>query len=334
MDSRSVPHRSTSDDRPESDPATGDEIADELFFHFRSLVEDGLTRGVPFDKAWTEAETRFGSLRRYSAECRRIAWRNPLSTKALVLAGLVGLGLVAGWLHTEVSALRAEQEVFRQLASRAAAVADLRPNSVVLSSEERSELVGRLVDRRGQPVAGARVLVIVKTWPDGYYRQEDFSTASDERGGFRLPAIVPSEGRFALQVAAVKDGYALTSSYQFKNGAEGEVVEPLVLTLGEATPLTLTIHDRAGHAIPNARLAPASRKSADGREHLVYLQGSDPIQVSADGAGKAHIGCFARGDQAQLHVQSPGQSWRLCTLTIPDEGEAIVVLAENPIEGG
>ena len=54
------------------DVSTGEEeIDEELMFHLRSLIEDNLSRGLPSDTAWQEAQRRFGSLRRDAEACRQ-----------------------------------------------------------------------------------------------------------------------------------------------------------------------------------------------------------------------------------------------------------------------
>src|SRR5205085_1735770 len=81
----------------------------------------------------------------------------------------------------------------------------------------------------------ARVVVILKTWPGGGYRQEAFSTTSEADGSFRLSGLVPREGQYAVQTAALTPGYALTSTYQLKEEGSRSSLEPVTLQCDDAS---------------------------------------------------------------------------------------------------
>src|SRR5262249_52004255 len=134
----------------------------------------------------------------------------------------------------------------------------------------------------------------------------------------------------AIQIAALKDGYALTSAYHLYPDGPHPAAKPLKLALGSATNFTLVVRDERGQPVANARVVPSSRQSADGQQHLVYFQAAGPAQITSDSAGRVNLGCFERGDRAQVYVQVPGSDWKLHTLDLKDSTSIIEVsTAEN-----
>ncbi|HEX4146522.1 MAG TPA: TIGR03067 domain-containing protein [Pirellulales bacterium] len=306
-------------------PAGGeDEIDEELMFHLRALVDDYLAKGMPADDAWSAAQRRFGSLRRYAVECQSVEpWRRRM-WPAAGLAAVGVLTLLVAWLSVEVRALREQQAVLREAAGK----------NGDAPAVPRDALAGKVLDDEGNPIAGARLMVILKTWPDGQYRQQDFFASSDSDGGFNLPQLVPRGREHAVQVAVFKQGYALASTYQLKENGEQPAVDPIVFRLPKAEPVTLVVNDESGQPVANARVAPAGRKSADGVEHLVYFQASRPVQATVDGRGRLELDCFRRGDEAQLFVQVADQEWKQRTVHIPREGNTVELAAVETTEGG
>ena len=296
-------------------------VDEELMFHLRSLIDENLAKGMPADAAWHEAQTRFGSLRRYADECRRVFERGRFMTQKLAVAGLLLLGVLMGWAAIEVRALRQTEAHVLRLAQW-----HVEDRQVVA---ERCDLQGLVVDRSGKPLAGAHVLVALKTWPGGCYREDDIATTSDGQGRFRLAKLLPTVGHREVLVAAVKDGHALTSTYEAKWAGEPLAGEPIVLKLEDAADFTVLVHDRAGRPAAHARVVPTFRRTASGEEHLVYLQASKPIRTVSDDGGRAALGCFQRGDEAEVWIQVPGGDWERRAITVPDDGEAITVSSDE-----
>jgi hypothetical protein len=308
-------------------PAPRDEIHDELTFHLRALVDENLAKGMPLEAAWDDAQQRFGSLSQYAAECRRATPRGRLAA-GLFGAGLVTVAALALWAVLQVREFaqvqRAEKEAMR--AAFAAERAALR-QALVRDPQTATpvDYRGRVVDTAGKPIAGANLLVILKTWPAGRYRQQDFATVSDEDGAFCLPKLIPGAGQFAVQAAALKDGYALASRYDLVEAEGGRPLKPAVLKLEQAVPVTLRVVDAAGQPIPGAAVVPSSRRTLSGQEHLIYFQGSEPARMACDERGLVTLRCFEPGDQAEVYVQAPGSAWKTCEVKIGDAGSTIDV---------
>ena len=170
------------------------------------------------------------------------------------------------------------------------------------------------------------MLVILKTWPGGRYLQEDFATTSDAEGRFCLAKLVPPDGQHAVQVAAVKEGYALTSTYQLKKAGSQPTVDPVKLALDEAARITLVVHERArtsGAQSPRVRPLRGIRPTVKTTPSI--FKRLEPIQVVSDAEGRVGLGCFERGDQAEIYLQLPGRKWESHPIRIPNEGDVVEV---------
>ena len=313
-----------------------DEIDEELMFHLRSLVDDNLAAGMSSEAAWRDAQDRFGSLRRYSAACREVTLFDRLLSPPVVAAGLLVFGLLVGWLLFEVRTLRHAQLALLDAAADKSSETPVATQSVVPPLEQaslrRDDLAGHILDHDGKPIDDADVLVILKTWPGGRYRQQAFAATSDSEGRFRLPELIPADGQVGLLVAALKDGHALTSSYQLREAGGSIETGDLTLRLDESAQITLVLHDGRGRPVANARVLPSARQSPDGESHLVYFQGSESLQVEADSAGRVRVSCFERGDEAEVYVQIPGQDWQRHVVRIPGDGDVVEVKTGPPVE--
>jgi hypothetical protein len=286
--------------------------------HLRSLIDENLAQGMSADVAWHEAQTRFGSLRRYADECRRVFQRDHFMTQKLAVAALLLLGVLTGWVAVEVRALRDEQQLARAQAGE--------------SSAERCDVQGLVVDRDGKPLADAHVLVVLKTWPDGWYHQENFATTSDAEGRFRLAKLLPTDGHREVLVASLKNGHALTSVYQEKWVEGRPAIEPIVLKLDDAADVTIVVRDRGGRPVPRASVVPAVRRTSGGEEHLVYLQAARPIRAVSNREGRVGLGCFQHGDEAEVWIQVPGEDWERRCMTVPGDGEAITLSSDKSVQ--
>ncbi len=295
-------------------------IDEELLFHFRSLVDENLAKGLPADAAWHEAQQRFGSLGRYADECRKIVMGGFPMLHKVSIAGFVVLTLVVAWLFSEVRSLR----------QAAAAAPAEKPAAAKAGKSQKADLAGAVVDSAGKPVSDAHVLVILKTWPGGRYQQEDFAGKTDEDGPFRFAGLVPAKGQRAVHLAVVKDGYALTTTYDLKKQGEAMQTDGLKFTLDAATKMTITVRDAAGRPAAKAGVLPSGRRTADGKDHVVYFQAAKPIEMVADDDGRIQLAVFKRGEQAKIYVRLAGQEWEEHAVTIPDQGDVVEITADGP----
>ena len=194
----------------------------------------------------------------------------------------------------------------------------------VIRSETRelADLTGQVLDGRDEPIAEAKILVVLKTWPSGRYQQDDFFAETDDDGTFILPKLVPTAGRYAVQVTVVKEGYALQSHYNLKTRPD-ESLRPVDFRLEPTTPKTLVLQDEMGQPIRQVNVIPSTRITSQGDEFHVYFQGSESIQVTSDANGRVELASFSTGDRAELYFQLPGEPWK--TQQVDISGEEIVV---------
>lgn len=312
-----------------SRPASGSEAEEELLFHLRSLIEENTARGMTPAEAWDDAQSRFGSLNRYARECDRIDRGHSTFGKAGAAAALLVAFALAGWQFLEARMLRRQLQAVtatsRKAEQAARLLADAARRPAAVENVRRETLVGQVLETGLKPVAGANVLVILKTWPGNRFRQEDFFAKTDSEGRFQLSELVPVTGRYAIQVAAVRDGYTLGSTYQLVDEDQHPPAAPVALTLEPATPLMLQFQDAAGKPIPGTRVLASGRETADGQSHSVYFQASEPIQVVADDQGRVPMNCFKPGDRAEITVRRPGGDWDERRIEIPSDTDVLVV---------
>ncbi len=97
-----------------SGSAADEGIDEELTFHLRALVDENLAKGMSNDEAWQQATDRFGSLRRYAAECRRVGQPGHFVLPVLAGVVLVALAVASGALLVEVRWLRHENALLAE----------------------------------------------------------------------------------------------------------------------------------------------------------------------------------------------------------------------------
>lgn len=301
------------------------EIEEELLHHLRCLVEENEARGLSSSEAWDAAQARFGSLQQYSRECRRAAGGSVAPWRLATAAGLLLAAFVAVWHVAEVRRLH---ENYASLLERSKqATHTKRPaEAAVPIATPHSDLVGQIVDRQGQPIPNANVLVILKTWPNRRYRQEDFAALTDGEGRFRLPALVPTQGQYGIQLAALGDGFALGSTYQLVEKEDHPAVPPMLLQLEPAKRLVVQVRNADGQPIAGAKVVPRGRRTRDGETHSIYFQACGPVQADVDEQGRVPMNCFEPGDVAEIAIQLPGDEWQEREVQI-DEGHEIIIVS-------
>jgi len=188
------------------------------------------------------------------------------------------------------------------------------------------DVTGRVVDETGAPLADVDLLTVVKTWPGGMYRQQDYHTTSDKDGAFSLEQLLPVGEQHAVQIAALRSGYALTSKYELIEPGASAAVGSMTLELVPAQPMQLAIEDAQGNRLSGVRIAPHSRATDDCQVHTVYFQATNPIHTTTDENGQVAIDWCTGGDLASLFVQLPDRRWERYSAKIPnDDAESLVL---------
>lgn len=289
---------------------------DELLFHFRELVKEKIVAGQSFDDAWNAAEENFGSLRRYEDECREIRLRDKLFPGRIAVGALVVMALMITWLSFEVRSVGHSGEVLAQTISATAG----KPASNPLQN-----LSGQVLDKDDRPLKEARVLLILKTWPNDRYQQEDFDTVTDSDGRYRFEALVPASERHAVMVVAYKAGHAFRSKYDYVKRPTGKR-EDVNLQLPNANEVTLIIKNENGKPESGVEVRPSQRKPKSGEESVIYFQGSETLTSSSDDQGKVKLNCFEAGDQAEVYLKQADGEWQSKKFKVPAEGNVPISL--------
>ena len=319
---------------------THDEVGDELMFHFRKLVDEGLSEGLSFDAAWEKAEQQFGPMRRYHDECRAGQLAHRGKWRKLAAVAVVTVAFISGWSFVEscrpnekgdVPSLREEVARLRhaQEAGRAAAGSGESPRRIAGGFD----LTGTILDNNDHPLEQATVLIVRKTWPGGGYRQEAFTATTNDDGHFRLPEFVPADDQYAIQVAALKEGFAFQSAYQLKDKLPIEKPDPIFLRLERAAPVTLVVRAVNGEPIANARVIPSARTPPGGKDEFIYFLGSEQVQKTTDAEGRVHLNYFLSGDRAMVYLKLPGDHWGPREFEISGENQ-VVDLTPSSTAGG
>ncbi len=320
--------------QPKTPATAAGDVNDELMFHFRALLNEKLAAGLAFDSAWEETERQFGPLRRYETECqamqleKRLTWRMASALAVLLLVALAGtlvFEIPAGRLRDEVRLVRQDLQALRQeQEQRLAQIGVVRNDR---QSAEGIDLTGVVLEEDNQPLADATVLVILKTWPAGFYQQEAFTAITGKEGEFNLPGLIPATCRYAIQVVALKEGFAFKSVYQLKEGKGIERSDPITLRLERASHVTLVVRDGNGQPVPNADVTPAARNSRLGENHLIYFQGSEPVHRTTDAEGRVSLNCFLTGDRAEVYLRLPGDGWDSREFDVAEDDSVIELAA-------
>lgn len=183
---------------------------------------------------------------------------------------------------------------------------------------ERVDLVGKVTDTRGAPIADANVVVIYKSWPNDRYRQQSLNTKTNKRGEFSLEKLYRTGEQTAFLVSIVKNGFALESVYVLNE--DGAELKPFEFEMTAAKPLTVRLVDKKGQPLAEAAVAPKQRTTPDGEELFLYHQSLPSAQVTADADGRVEMGYFRAGDEAEIQVFANGNSTG-STFRVEDEDE-------------
>lgn len=187
-----------------------------------------------------------------------------------------------------------------------------RSQNVVLRLEATSQPValadgssdGAVVDKQGKPIAGAKVLIIHKSWPGGRYQQRALETKTDAEGEFQFPSEVSPTIQNAFLVTILANGYEMKSSYRvFK---QGNSITPFDFQLSPVKTLILQFVDEAGNPLAGSPVTISSRKAGDA-EHIIYAQSRAGATWRTNGEGKVSMGVLSPGDEAEFMVLANGQ---------------------------
>ncbi len=281
------------------------EIDEELDFHVECRTRELIESGMGPEEAADEARRQFGGRDQIRRECQKIRYGQSVWL-ILALSGgvLVSLATIGWMAHLLKSADHQNQQM------QAIVTALQRTKNVM------SDLTGEIKDGKGQPVSGAKVLLIFKSWPGGRYQQEAFVETSDQAGKFRFPELFSAGMQNAFLVTVLAEGQTMRSEYVvYKAKAR---VKPFRFKLQPAVEKTLIVHDTHGRPWPDTIVFPSLRKPAKGAdEHMIYDQSAESAGYRTDAEGRVRMALFTDGDKVQLGIVG---------------GEAIEFVVDNSAE--
>ncbi len=308
------------------------EIDEELQFHLELSIEEKIKQGIPKETAEKEAIEQFGSVNQYSNECRLVDLGDRIMINRFLAAGVIGLSLLVGYLVFETQQMKnsqmtlldklsKQQENFEEIQKdQKLLLTNISSQQEVLDklTPEKKTLSGSVSTTDGTPLDNVKILLILKTWPNNRYRQQNFHVVSNDKGIFEFDKLIPSNDRYAINITALKDGYVFKSVYQYIEHRDSESIKPIKFKLNKSNKFTLQFLDSSGTPINGVKVTPSGRGSKTGEEHLIYFQGSNPIRLTSDVKGEVTLNCFAKGDGARLNLQIPGIKTKGIIFQIPE----------------
>ena len=304
------------------------QIKEELEFHLAERTREGTEQGLTESEARRAAEERFGDVPRISRECRGTAHSDLYlchNLHLLTTAGLAAALLIMVWFEIREpdAAVTIDQSVVPRLKaalSEREQTPDPAPHS--------GDVSGQVVDEHGQPLEGAQVLVVVKTWPGGWYRQQPYSLVSDAAGRFRLEDVYDPSGQHAAFLAVLAPGRGLTSHYDLQESGN---LEPVKIAVPAAGGLVVEFENADGAPVTDVEVQPHRRRDSLGGDHFVYFCSAGPVTEQSDVQGRVRLAYFNPGDKATLYVRFPQQDWEMREVVVPppDEVVKLPILSDN-----
>lgn len=266
------------------------EIDEELDFHITSRTQDLIASGMPPDEAAAEANRQFGQRETIRRQCQAIGYGDNRWLMFGFGVGLLSAVLSIGWLMSRLNQVQLQnQQILSQLQA-------LQP-----VKEKKLDLTGEIIDAKNAPVAGAKVLLIFKSWPGGQYQQEDFQTTSDKDGKFNFPELYTTKTQTAFLVTILADNQTMQSEYVlYKANAN---VKPFRFQLKPAIDKTFILQTSDGKPLANKLVFPGTRKPANSEDQfLIYHQSAEAAGRKSDAKGKVRLPFFEAGDEIELSL--------------------------------
>jgi len=264
-----------------------DEVKQELEFHLMSSANDLHQSGLSIEDAQSEAYEKFGDL-------------------GLVVCVAM---LFAGQLQPNLNP----------------ADGKLSTATGFSLEETHGDVFGDVNDPAGEAISNANVIVVVKTWPEGGYRQQSYMTTTDSTGSFCVEDVYPPDHDYEVQVSVVADGRLLTSRYV--DMASG-ILSGFAFELQPTNQFKIRFEDESGAPLEHVSAFPSSRTDQDGKRHQVYFMGAAPIVLRSNEQGTIPITQFTQGEQVAITVRFPGEDdWQVREFVVPEDKQVVVMTA-------
>lgn len=198
--------------------------------------------------------------------------------------------------------------------------------SPVKRQPTKADLTGVVTTASGEPLADADVLLVIKTWPNNRFRQNDKAVKTNGEGRFTLKRAIPLDGQYGVNAAVVAPGHAIASRYVLVEDPAGEPPEDFDFRLNPSTPIQLRLTNAGGEPLAKTFVAPRGRNDADNEDHVVYFQGSRAAWRKTDDNGVAEIDWFAAGDFGTIATKPRGADWQEHNFETPSDPDQVVTI--------
>ena len=292
--------------------SSNDEVKQELEFHLMSSANDLHNSGLNIEDAQSEAYEKFGDLKKVLRDCGEVGssgqrlWQR---AHLLITTGLVICVAVLFARQLQPNLTPAEQK--------------LSMATGFSFEETHGDVFGDVSDPAGEAISNANVIVVVKTWPEGGYRQQSYMATTDSSGSFCIEDVYPPDHNYEVQVSVVAEGRLLTSRYV--DMASG-VLDRFAFELQPTNLFEIRFEDENGQPLEHVAAFPSSRTDQDGNRHQVYVMGSAPIVLRSNEQGTIPITQFTQGEQVAIAVRFPDEEdWQIRKLVVPKDKQVVVM---------
>jgi hypothetical protein len=304
------------------------EVDDEIDFHIECRVNELVRQGVSENTARTQTLARFGDRKKIAWQCRKIQM-SPARTLAWIGMSLASLALaVIVWLCWSLASLKMENaSLVERMNAAMVPVPPSQParaSAVPALQDDSKTLAGNVFDTDGKPVAGAKVLLIHKSWRDGY-DQADHVTETGEDGAWKFEELYQTGIQNAFLVTVVADGFEMKSDYGLHKPGKGP--RKIDFKLKPAPRKVFTFQDADGNPLPENDVVVLVRKAGT-KEYMLYEQNALEAKKVTDEEGKAEFSCLLKGDLATFGIVVFGE-FQSVDMKITDEESPVVRLQKK-----
>lgn len=288
------------------------ELKQELEFHLMSSASDLHESGMSIEESQSEAIEKFGDLKKVLRDCGDVTSSGQLVWQRAHLVITTGLVICVAALFAKQLQPIPRPDVGR-----------LSMATGFSLEETHGDVLGEVSSSVGEAISNANVIVVVKTWPEGGYRQQSYMTTTDSDGSFCIEDVYPPDHNYEVQVSVVAEGRLLNSRYaDMRSG----ILEPFDFKLETTNPFEIRFQSETGEPLEHVAVFPSSRTDQDGNRHQVYLMGAAPIARRSNKLGTIPITEFSRGEQVAIAIQFPGEDeWQIREFTVPEDNQVVVM---------
>ncbi|MEZ6095008.1 MAG: carboxypeptidase-like regulatory domain-containing protein [Pirellulaceae bacterium] len=288
-----------------STSATQADIQDELDFHLESRTQEFIKHGLSPEEAKEMATAAFGDRNAIEKQCRSIQrgamiWVFPTLLSTLILAILT-----IGFLAWSVLALQAKNAILLDQNTQfmSASTGGLIAPPEISTSEQ--DLGGTVVDVDGNAIAGAKIVLVHKSWPNGRFQMNSVTTETLADGRFVFDKVIAVDQKNEFLVTVFAEGFEMRSEYLDTFDKKNATMVDFKLKPVEKISFTFT--DSEGNSLPETNILVMSRKSGT-KEHLMYPASANQCQFHTDKSGQVTLPFFEKHDIVKFGVLTQTKS--------------------------